>query len=89
MDKKGFGSKRNLGLKKFGPKKCGLQKLRPPKIGSKKFGQNRVSKSWDNADMDKYCQDIYIAWTNALASVENCPRNLHLKFGLKSVVYKN
>ena len=40
-----------------------------------KFGQNRASKSWDIADMDKCCQDkcCNVAWTN-IHLFDNCLR---------------
>ena len=47
-------AKNDLGLKRFGPRKCGLQKIRRQKA-------------------------------EILASVENCPRNVHLKFVLNRV----
>ena len=39
-------------------------------IGSKTFGQNRVSNSWDIADLCKCLQDIYGAWAIIVVTVE-------------------
>ena len=49
-----------------------------------KFGQNRVSKSWDIPNMDKCCQDkccLDKCHLFQLESVHCDPRNLPLKFG--------
>ena len=33
----------------------GQKNKTPQEMGSKKFGQNKVSNSWDTADMEKCC----------------------------------
>ena len=66
-DSKTIWIKRSLVQKIFGSKgvqskrNVGQQKLRPPKIWSNKFGQKRISNSWDIANMYE-CYVFYHLW---------------------------
>ena len=51
--KKFVGYKKYFGQKEFGRKKVVYKNQGSQKIEYKKFGQNRASKSWDIADMNK------------------------------------
>ena len=74
---------------KYHQSKCCLDKwqlesfLDVPRNLPVKFHQNRVSNSWDIADVELWANVTWtnVAWTNVtMESVLDVPMNLHLKF---------